>query len=66
MDYHFKFFNDLLTVHYTGSTWISPCNGQEHARHQQAVQAECKHYLESCGSKVEDYQDKIDQVELWG
>jgi hypothetical protein len=55
----FDFFGDVLAVNWTGSVWVSPVNGQQHARPAAAVRAECEAYLQAGGNDPADYADAI-------
>ena len=43
---------DVLTVEWTGSVWVAPCCGNQHAREWDALAVELEHYLRSCGEDV--------------
>ena len=59
---NFDFFGDSLTVTWTGSVWISPCNGQQHSRLAGAVRAECESYLSACGADAAAEADAIESA----
>jgi hypothetical protein len=51
---------DILTVEWTGSVWESPCNGQQHARRNDAMRAELERYLRDCGEDTDAMEEEIE------
>ena len=45
---------DVLEIHWTGSVWVSPHNGQQHSRDTQAMRSELEAYFRSCGDDLDD------------
>lgn len=68
--YEWSFFGDILNVRWNGNVWISPCNGQQHSRREDAVREECGHYLMACVASVEANEaaiiEAIEAVDLAG
>lgn len=44
---------DVLTVEWTGSVWVSPHNGQQHSRAEQAMRSELEAYFAACGDDID-------------
>ncbi len=42
-------FGDTISVHYDGTMWISPANGQQHPTAYEAMDTELRLYYSSCG-----------------
>lgn len=61
-------FNDVLAIHWNGSVWVSPCNGQQHARAWSAMRAELTRYFSDSGedtassSVQEQIEDLLSQM----
>ena len=62
----FDFFGDTLAVRWDGSVWVSPSNGQQHARQADAVRAECEISILASGDDPRGFaaaiQDAIDDA----
>ena len=53
-------YGDELCVNWTGSVWVSPCDGQQHSSDRQAMRTELEAYFSACGEDVEEMADEID------
>jgi hypothetical protein len=51
---------DVLTVEWTGSVWVSPCNGRQHGGARLAMRDEVFRYLLDCGFHHDAIEDLID------
>lgn len=58
----FKFRNEQYFIEWTGSAWVSPCNGQQHSNMWSAIESECR-YAQIADGDGDDEVD-IDSVEL--
>lgn len=47
-------FGDTLDVEWTGSVWVSPSNGQQHPRVEDAMRHELEQYYMACGDDIDD------------
>ncbi len=45
---------DVLGIYWTGSVWVSPCNGQQHSSARAAMRAEIERYYTDCGDDIDN------------
>lgn len=55
---------DTLEIQWTGSVWVSPCNGRQHASKYDAMRDELEAYLGASGEDVSD-SAVIEQIDGW-
>ena len=53
---------DTLEVRWTGSVWVAPTNGSQHARIGDAMRVELEAYYLACGEDLDEHADEIDSL----
>jgi len=55
-------FGDKIRVYWDGNVWVSPCNGQQHSREEEAMRGELTAYFRWCGEDV-DSEETAEEID---
>lgn len=61
-EYTTTLFSETLSVEWDGNVYVSPSNGQQHARIADAMRVECEALVLSGGDDPQEFADDIDDA----